>query len=73
MTLLPEHIRARHWRMGRGLSRPALAALTGYSVSAIMDHELGRTRGTGKPIGRAEMQRYRLACAAINAGLAFDW
>jgi hypothetical protein len=62
-----QHERARWWREHVvKLSRPALSELTGYSVTAIVAIERGDTPETS-------MQRYRLACAAIALGVAFDW
>ncbi len=75
MTLpqIPEHERARNWRENAGLTRAALAKLTGYSYSAIQDIERG-THPNGNPVPHTAMQRYRLACAAISANLVrFDW
>ncbi|PWB94680.1 helix-turn-helix domain-containing protein [Methylosinus sporium] len=67
--------RARLWRESLKLSRRELAEITGYSESAIQDFEAGFQRGRDEraPIGEREMLRYRLACAAIDAGLNFRW
>jgi transcriptional regulator with XRE-family HTH domain len=62
---------AREWREGQGLTRPELAELIGYSVSAIVNFEDGRD--DDRPVSEASRQRYRLACAAVHAKLAFDW
>lgn len=68
-----EHELARAWRESQQLTRQALAEQIGYSISVIQDFELGRIRGTGKPIGENEWKRYRLACAAVDARLEFYW
>lgn len=41
-----EEIRA--WRAARQLSRPALAALLGVSVSRLVDYERGESRSAGR-------------------------
>lgn len=69
----PEHQRAREWREANGYTRVQLSALIGYSVSMIRDYELGAVRGTGKVIGKNEWLRYRLACAAIEHAIIFNW
>lgn len=69
---LPEHERARQWREACGLTRGQLADLTGYSVRGIEQLESGKST-TGTPIDPATMNRYRLVCAAVMAGLDFDW
>lgn len=70
---MTEGERARAWREGFGLSRPKLAAMTGYSVSAIRNFEAGANRGNGAPIPPKSMLAYKLACAAVASGLTFDW
>lgn len=67
-----EHQRAKQWRLSIGLSRRALGELTGFSAGSIATFEAGRQAG-GRPIDAAAFRRYRMACAAIQAGLAFDW
>lgn len=69
---IPEHQRAKQWRIRLGLSRRALSELTGFSPGAIATFELGR-QSTGQPIDPAAFQRYRMTCAAVQAGLSFDW
>jgi transcriptional regulator with XRE-family HTH domain len=69
---LPEHERARQWRDALGLTRAALSDLTGYSTRQIELFESGKTNA-GEPIASAAWQRYRLICAAVMAGLDFDW
>lgn len=69
---LAEHERARHWRETLGLTRAQLAELSGYSESAIKQMEWGKN-SAGDPVGDDAWQRYRLVCAAIMAGLDFDW
>ena len=72
MTNLAEHQAAKQWRKRLGLTRSALADLTGFSAGSIATFEAGR-KTNGEPIDPASFQRYKLACAAIQAGLAFDW
>lgn len=69
---LAEHEKARQWRDACGLTRAKLSELSGYSPRAIQIMEAGQTN-TGDPIDPAAWQRYRLVCAAIMAGLDFDW
>lgn len=69
---LPENEKARQWREACGMTRGALAELSGYSIRQIVIFEAGRTN-TGEPIAPEAWQRYRLICAAIMAGLDFDW
>jgi transcriptional regulator with XRE-family HTH domain len=69
---LPEHERARHWRETMKLSRAELSAMTGYSESSIKQMETGKN-SAGDPVGDDAWQRYRLICAAVMAGLDFDW
>ena len=70
---LPEPARARQWRERLGLSRAALGKRIGYSVEAIADFELGRHRSSKAQISERSWTTYRLACAAVAAGFAFDW
>jgi transcriptional regulator with XRE-family HTH domain len=69
---LSEHELARQWREGRGLTRPQLSRLTGFSVESIQAYERG-TNSAGDPIPASAMLRYRTACGAIHAGITFDW
>ena len=69
---LPEHERARQWRETCGLTRQQLSELSGYSLRQIALYEAGKTN-TGEPIDATAWHRYRLVCAAIMAGLDFDW
>lgn len=65
----PEYIKCRWWRNDlMELTREDLAALTGFSVSAIRDFE-----HPGKDIDPMARKRYRLACAAATMGIQFDW
>ena len=72
MLDLSEHARARAWREAQGLSRPQLAKLTGYHLDSIRRFELG-VYPRGGPISRNAMLTYKLACAAVAAGVSFDW
>jgi hypothetical protein len=68
----PENLRAHWWRESvMELSRPALAEKIGRSVAYIEDMERGAQRITGAPI--TDYTAYRMACAAVAAGLEFDW
>lgn len=73
---MPEtfHQRAKTWRKKKmRYTRAQFAELSGYSMSAIADVERGFTRGDTAHLIRPEMlKRYRLICAAIEAGLT-DW
>jgi len=71
-TGLNDHKLAWQWRTAMGLTRTALSDLTGYSPQSIAAYERGR-QGDGKPIDPDTMKRYALACAAVTAGLDFDW
>lgn len=68
-----ENDRAREWRQFHRISRRELALFTGFSESSIVDFERG-TRHDGTPIDPKAWKRYRLACAAVSAGVTdFDW
>lgn len=67
-----QHVKAQAWRTRLGLSRPQLAALTGYSHQHIAMMEKGITTSGTQP--RPESwQRYRLTCATVELNLKFDW
>lgn len=69
---ISEHEAARQWRENLGLTRAALSDLTGFSQQSIADYESGfQTKGT--PVDPDAFKRYKLVCAAIHAGLSFDW
>lgn len=72
MIDIPEHERAKQWRKRIGLTRRTLSDLTGFSPGSIACFEAGR-KSNGEPIDPSAFQRYRLACAAVQAGLSFDW
>lgn len=60
----PEGLRAAFWRETvLKLSRPALADLLGVQSQVVERYE----NADKVP------ERYRLACAALGAGLKFDW
>ena len=67
--------RARAWRKSRGLSQRDLAELTGYTSASVADYERGISRNSGGALSPAMWRRYRLVCAAVDAGLQdrFDW
>ena len=65
----PEHVLCRRWRVEvMELTREQLSALTGFSASMIKDYER-----PGKAIDEKARRRYRMACAALSAGVEFDW
>lgn len=71
---LPEHQKAKKWRLARGLTLDELAHLSGYSKQAIFWFEKGvSTRGT--PLDPYSWQRYRRICAAIefDRDEKFNW
>ena len=70
---MTEGQRARAWREGLGLSRYALADITGFSASSIRNFEVGRNESSGRPINERDMLAYRLACASVAAKIRFDW
>jgi hypothetical protein len=67
------HVLAEAWRHSIGLSRARLSKLTGYSVGHIRNMEAGLNHATRQPIPARSFVRYRMACAAIHAGLEFDF
>jgi transcriptional regulator with XRE-family HTH domain len=69
---IPEHESARQWRDAMGLSRIELAKRSGYSAGSIRDFEQGR-KSNGEPIDPNAWRRYKLTCAALTAGIDFDW
>ena len=66
-ALIEQGALAKAWRERRGLSRPALGALIGYSPSEIECMERGFRRNSGAPIAARDFQTYKLACAAVAA------
>jgi transcriptional regulator with XRE-family HTH domain len=64
---------ARTWRRSLGLSRERLSQLTGYSIGHIRNMESGINHSSGKPIPARTFTRYRMLCAAVHAGLDFDF
>lgn len=68
----PAHLRARWWREHKmGLTRAELAARIGLTESEIANYEAGLRRQSG---AAPDYARYRLLCAAVDAGLdGFDW
>lgn len=81
-----EHEKAKRWREKVGLSHDQLAELVGYSRESIFlfekgfrYDERGRTaRGKVRRIATNEraFQRYRMACAGVQASLngsVFNW
>jgi hypothetical protein len=68
----PEHVRAEWWRVHVAkLSRPSLADRIGKSPSYVARMEAGQIGS--RAIDAEEYKIYRLACAAITAGVDFDW
>ena len=72
-TLVEQGQLAKKWREARGLSRPALGSLIGYSPSEIECMERGKRRNNGNPIAARDFQTFKLACAAVAANVEFDW
>lgn len=71
---ISERLACELWRKNvMGLTRPELAELTGYSRAAIQNFERGVNISTGAKVKPREMQRYRMVCACVMAGLTFDW
>jgi hypothetical protein len=58
-----------------GLSRSALADLSGYSEAAIRQFEAGGVSvgGAFETTADTAFHRYKLVCAALTARLRFDW
>ncbi|TBC12724.1 hypothetical protein ELH35_38085 [Rhizobium ruizarguesonis] len=65
----PEHVLCKRWRVEKmELTREQLSTLTGFSASMIKDY--GRPN---RVIDENARKRYRLACAAVEMGVQFDW
>jgi transcriptional regulator with XRE-family HTH domain len=65
----PEHVLCKRWRVDKmELTREQLSTLTGFSASMIKDYER-----PNRTIDENARQRYRLACAAVQYGIEFDW
>lgn len=68
-ALEPEHVLCRRWRVEKmELTRDQLSALTGFSASMIKDYERA-----DRVIDENARKRYRMACAAVQYGIEFDW
>jgi len=68
-----EHFRARWWRKNVvRLTIAELSKLTGYSPNAIYRFERGCT-SVGEPHAPEAWRRYRMVCAGVTRGEAFDW
>jgi hypothetical protein len=64
---------AREWRKACGMTVHTLSIISGYSETQIRVYERGYNNN-GTKINDATWQRYRLACAAINAILGgWQW
>jgi transcriptional regulator with XRE-family HTH domain len=61
---MTESEKAKRWREAQRLTQAELAALTGYSLSAIALFERGRNSASG-PHDPQAWQRYKLACLAV--------
>ena len=75
---MKENEKARAWREHYGISRQRLGELTGYSTEAVIAFEQGKSKSRAGPkIKPWVWQRYKMACAGIDAqlrsGLNFDW
>jgi transcriptional regulator with XRE-family HTH domain len=70
-----EHAKARAWRLARNLSVDELAELIGYARETIYAMERGEMHR--KAIAPWVFQRYKLACAGLDAefrtGREFVW
>lgn len=65
----PEYVLCKRWRLEQmELTREQLSTLTGFSASMIKDYER-----PNKVIDENARKRYRLACAAVQYGIEFDW
>ncbi|TBY41625.1 XRE family transcriptional regulator [Rhizobium leguminosarum bv. viciae] len=65
----PEHVLCKRWRVEKmELTREQLSTLTGFSASMIKDYER-----PNRVIDENARKRYRLACAAVELGIDFDW
>src|SRR4051812_7387379 len=67
------HVLAEAWRHSMGLSRAQLSKLTGYSIAHIRNIEAGRNHATRRPIPARSFVRYKMVCAAVHAGLEFNF
>ena len=67
-----EGARAKAWRRAQRMSRRELAERTGYGLSTVNAIERGAW-ASGKAVDESTMRTYRLACAAVALGVAFDW
>lgn len=81
---MSEHMQARAWREGLGLTRHQLADLTGYSYEAISLFESGKTpkRKNQKHLSMSAYvwHRYKRVCHSVECELrggralaAFGW
>lgn len=57
----------RHWRKTMGLTQAAAAESLGLSLSALVQYEAGRRKGSKDPV--TIPLTVGLACAALAAGL----
>jgi len=71
----PEHIKAKKWRLARGLTLDELAHLSGYSKSALSWFERGLSSSGKGPVDPYAWHRYRRICAAIefDRNETFQW
>lgn len=69
-----EGVKARWWRENiMRMSRKDISDLTGYSTVHIGNIEGDWNSSTKGPPPPRAYQQYRVACAAISAGVVFDW
>ena len=70
------HESAKAWRLKRKLTLDQLSEMTGYSVPALYKFEAG-VRQVGQKHSEWTWQRFRMACAAVDAqirtGRTFEW
>ncbi len=70
----PEGTKARWWREHvMKMSRQDISDLTGYSTTHIRNLEMHSNGERKGELPESSYRRYRLACAAISAGIEFDW
>lgn len=79
---MTEYERAKRWRVKREMSVRELAERTGYGDRSIWWFERGQTPPSGttkkpKPVAEWVFQRYKMACAGVEAelqtGKKFNW
>jgi transcriptional regulator with XRE-family HTH domain len=67
---LPEHQKAKAWRLARGLTLDELAHLSGYSKSALSWFERGLSPSGKGPVEQYAWQRYKRIAHSIHMDYA---